>query len=46
MVTAENLVSTMLHSSDNWQAVKDYARSVMSAKEEAERGRERAGCSV
>lgn len=43
MVTVENLVPNMLHSSDKWQTIKEFARSVMSIKEEVERSRERAG---
>ncbi|XP_008181211.1 uncharacterized protein LOC103308853 [Acyrthosiphon pisum] len=42
-VTVENMVPALLHSSESWQAVKEFTRSVMSTKEEAERSRERAG---
>jgi hypothetical protein len=42
-IAMENLVPAMLRSPDVWQAVRDFARAVMVAKEEAERRRERAG---
>lgn len=36
-VTVDNFVPTMLHSSANWQAVKDFARAIMTKKEADER---------
>ncbi|XP_050063268.1 uncharacterized protein LOC126552601 [Aphis gossypii] len=42
-VTIDNLVTTMLDSPANWQAVRDFARAVMSKKEAAERKREKPG---
>lgn len=42
-VTADNLVPTMLDSPANWQAVKVFARAVMSKKEADERDREKPG---
>ncbi|CAI6362877.1 unnamed protein product [Macrosiphum euphorbiae] len=42
-VSVDNLVPAMLSSHANWQAVKDFARAVMSKKESDERDRERPG---
>jgi hypothetical protein len=42
-VTVDNLVPTMLDCPANWQAVKVFARAVMSKKEADERDREKPG---
>lgn len=43
LVTVDNLVPTMLDSPANWQAVRDFARAVMTKKEGDEREREKPG---